>query len=65
MSKNNFRPQKFYDVEIVNAKSQLIGKIRVKPNGILWKSKGSHNWLGVDLKDFTDFMNKSGRKKQH
>ena len=65
MSKNNFRPEKFYDFEIVNAENRIIGKIRVKPSGILWKSKGSRDWLGVDLETFATFMKKSGMKKQH
>ena len=62
MSKNNFKPEKFYDFEIVNEKSRVIGKIRVKPSGILWKSKGSHDWHGVDLESFATFMKDNGRK---
>ncbi len=65
MSKNNFRPEKFYDFEIVNEESRVIGKIRIKPSGILWKSKGSRYWLGVDLEKFAIFMKDSGTKKKH
>lgn len=65
MSKNNFRPEKFYDFEIVNEENRIIGKIRVKPSGILWKSKGSHDWLGVSLDRFADFMKENGTKKKH
>ena len=64
MSKNNFRPGKFYDFEIVNEKSRVIGKIRIKPSGILWKSKGSRNWLGVDLESFASFMTKNGTRQK-
>ena len=64
MSKNNFRPQKFYDLEIINEQSLLVGKIRVKPSGILWSPKGSHTWLGVDLKSFAAFMEETGKKQQ-
>ncbi len=65
MSKNNFRPEKFYDFEIVDEKSRVVGKIRIKPSGILWKSKGSRDWLGVDLESFATFMNDKGMKKKH
>ena len=57
---NNFRPVKFYDFEIVNEESRVVGKIRIKPSGILWKSRGSHDWLGVDLEKFAIFMKDSG-----
>jgi hypothetical protein len=65
MSKNNFRPQKFYEFEIVNEESRVVGKIRIKPSGILWKSRSSHDWLGVDLESFATFMKDNGRKKKH
>lgn len=65
MSKNNFRPEKFYDFEIVDEGSRVIGKIRVKPSSMLWKSKGSHNWLGVSLGKFADFMIENGKKQKH
>ena len=57
---NNFRPEKFYDHEIINGKGLLVGKIRVKPSGILWSPKGSHNWHRVDLESFASFMMKNG-----
>ncbi len=65
MSKNNFRPGKFYDFEIVNEFNKIIGKIRIKPSGILWKPKGSHYWLGVNLEKFATFMKDNGNKQNH
>ncbi len=65
MSKNNFRPEKFYDFEIINEKSKIVGKIRVKPSGVLWKSKGSRDWQGVTLEKFATFMQENGTKKKH
>jgi len=66
MSKNNFKPEKFYDFEIVNETGGVVGKIRVKPNGILWKPKGSRQWLGgVKLEKFADFMEDNGKKQKH
>ena len=65
MSKNNFSPEKFYDFEIVNEESRVIGRIRIKPSGILWKSKGSRDWWGVNLERFATFMKDNGRKQKH
>lgn len=62
---NNFRAQKSYDFEIVNEESRVIGRIRIKPNGILWKSRGARDWLGVNLESFATFMNDKGRKQKH
>ena len=65
MAKNNFSPEKFYDFEIVNEESRVVGKIRIKPSGILWKSRGLHYWLGVDLEKFATLMKDNGTKKKH
>ncbi|HIJ53678.1 MAG TPA: hypothetical protein HPP66_11065 [Planctomycetes bacterium] len=65
MAKNNFRLPKFYELEIVNEKSRVVGKIRIKPNGILWKSRSSRDWLGVNLETFTAFMKEKGMKLKH
>jgi len=65
MAKNNFSPEKFYDFEIVNEESRVVGKIRIKPSGILWKSRGSRYWLGVNLQSLVDFMKNNGRKLKH
>ena len=65
MAKNSFRPEKFHDFEIINKESGVIGKIRIKPSGILWKSKGSHYWLGVNLEKLATFMEHGGTKKEH
>ena len=65
MSTNNFKPEKFYDFEIVDGNNRAVGKVRVKPSGILWKSKRARNWLGVSLDKFADFMKENGKEKQH
>lgn len=61
---NNFRPEKFYDREIINGKGHLVGKIRVKPSGISWRPKGSQNWYRVDLESFASFTIKNGTKQK-
>ncbi|MBW1794856.1 MAG: hypothetical protein JRJ38_10565 [Deltaproteobacteria bacterium] len=64
MAKNNFRPQKFYDYEIVDYKNRVVGQIRIKPSGILWSPRGTHNWLGISLTKFDEFMKEHGRKQK-
>jgi hypothetical protein len=61
---NQFRPQKFHDHEIVDESLTVIGHIRVKPSGVLWAPKGSHNWHRVSLEDFAAFMEKNGSKQK-
>ena len=63
MAKNNFSLQKSYDFGIVN-ENRVVGKIRIKPNGILWKPRSSQDWLGVDLESFASLMKKNGTKQK-
>jgi len=64
MAVNSFRPSKYVDHEIVDAKNRIVGAIRVKPSGVLWSPKGSHDWLGVSLDKFQEFMKENGRKQK-
>jgi hypothetical protein len=60
MAVNKFRPKKFEDFEIIDAKDQVVGHIRVKPSGVLWAPRGSHQWYGLSLKEFADYMEQNG-----
>lgn len=66
---NIFREQISYDHEIIDPagkgakKEQKIGTIRVKPNNILWKKKGQQDWYGVTLKEFSDWIEETGKKQ--
>lgn len=61
MAGNQFRPQKFLDVEIIDGQGAKVGDIRVKPSGILWSPKGKHDYYRVSLGDFADFMENNGQ----
>jgi hypothetical protein len=50
------------DLAIMDDSGKKIGEIRIKPNKILWASKGEKGWHGVRLSRFIEFMVK--RKKQ-
>lgn len=62
--KNDFRPKKFYDHEIVDEKNSVVGNIRVKPSGILWAPKNANVWYGVSIKQFGTFMEERGRRQK-
>ncbi len=64
MAGNDFKPKKFEDHEIVDAEGKKVGEIRVKPSGILWAPKGSHEFYGVRLDDFAKFMEAHGTKQK-
>lgn len=61
MAKNIFRAKQFEDFEILDENGNKVGEIRVKPSGILWSPGGKHNWYGVDLNTFAQFMKNSGK----
>jgi hypothetical protein len=60
---NMFNRQKSYDHEIINEKG-IVGKIRIKPNSILWKPRSSQHWFWVDLASFATFMKDKGSKRK-
>ncbi len=44
------------DLAFLNSSGKKIGEIRVKPNRILWASKGQKVWRGISPRKFTAFM---------
>jgi hypothetical protein len=54
--KNEFYRPQFYDHEIVDDDGKKVGTIRVKPSGVLWAKAGSHDWKGVTLEEFAEYM---------
>lgn len=55
---------KFHDFTILDAASSKVGEIRVKPSGVLWAPKGAHEWYGVDLDTFKNFMETQGKRQK-
>ncbi len=51
------------DLAFLNSFGKKIGEIRVKPNRILWASKGQKVWRGMSLRRFAKFM-ANGKKQQ-
>ena len=51
------------DLAFLNTSGKKIGEIRIKPNRVLWASKGEKLWRGVQLKEFAKFMSKMGKRQ--
>ncbi len=60
MAKKIFKRAVSEDFDIVED-SKVVGSIRLKPSGILWKAKGKHSWKGVSVEQFADFADASGK----
>lgn len=63
-SNNQFARQDHYDHKILNEDGKVIGHIRVKPSGVLWCPKSSHQWYGLTLEQFANYAEKNGRKQK-
>lgn len=62
---NQFKEPNHYDHTVVDDDGLVVGHIRIKPNRILWKPRGSRSgWYGVSLADFGDRMVKKGSKQK-
>jgi len=59
---NSFRSPDFIEETIVDADNAIVGTIRVKPAGILWKPKSQHKYLSVSLEKFTDWITDPGTR---
>ncbi|QJR36526.1 MULTISPECIES: hypothetical protein [Gemmatimonas] len=64
MSKNNFKPRKFEDHEIVDEDGKVVGHIRVKPSGVLWAPSNSRDWYGLSLEAFAAYMKENGKRQK-
>jgi len=55
--KNSFRSGNFHEEIIVDENNQVVGTVRVKPNAILWKPKGSKKgFYAVPLMKFANWI---------
>ena len=53
---NSFKTSVYHEETIVGADGKLLGIIRVKPSGVLWKPNGSSRYYSVSLKFFIDWI---------
>jgi hypothetical protein len=54
---NKFVTPSFVEETVINATtSVIIGTIRVKPSGVLWKPKGQRKYYAVNLDQFIGWI---------
>lgn len=61
----SFRAPQSEDFEIVEDGEGIVGKLRIKPNGILWKARGRRTWKRVHLDAFAEFAEENGDDVEH
>ncbi len=54
--KNSFRAPDHIEETIVDEHGAVIGTIRIKPSGVLWKPRGKQKFYRKSLDDLTDWM---------
>jgi len=56
-----FRAPVSVTFSIVDA-GKVVGHVRVRPSGLLWRPKGKHTWRRVTIDQFATFARKRGFK---
>lgn len=54
--RNSFRAPAYQDHSFVDDEGVLIGILRVKPSGLLWRANGKHRFRRVTLNQFTAWI---------
>jgi hypothetical protein len=60
MAKNKFRGPDYEEHSFEDQDGNLIGKIRVKPSGILWKKADGKKYYRVTLDKFIEWILEKG-----
>ncbi len=53
---NSFGSPKFVEQTIKDSQGRVIGKLRLKPSGVLWKPSGQQNFYQVSLNQFAEWI---------
>jgi hypothetical protein len=56
-----FRGPVSQDFEI-EENNEMLGTLRIRPNGILWKPKRSQSWYRIAIEEFADYAKQQGTK---
>ena len=61
---NSFRSPTYIEETILNEQG-IVGTVRVKPSGILWRPKGAQKFYAISLDKFTQWISdqKTAAKK--
>jgi hypothetical protein len=61
---NKFREPGHMDIKIQNNENTLIGTLRIKPNGILWRNANEKNgYRKASLEQFIEWMAQDDKPK--
>ena len=60
--RNQFSGSASHDHVIVDGEGKMIGTLRVKPSGILWKPRNSQVYYRISLDEFAELAKKKGEK---
>ena len=56
--------QDFEIFDEINGKWEMFGTLRVRPSGLLWAPKGSHDWFRLSIEDFGNLAKAHGTKQK-
>ena len=59
----SFTTPEYIEQEIVDAKGNKVGTIRLRPSGVLWRPAGTNKFHSVSLQDFTDWIMSNPKAK--
>ena len=59
---NSFPSPKFVEETVVDSQGAVIGVIRIKPSGVLWKPKGQQKFYTVPLDKFVSWITAPGTR---
>ena len=63
MAKKEFKRAQSADFVIMDD-GKVFGSLRLKPSTVLWASKGGHDWKGISIEAFSEFMEKTGKAQK-
>ena len=61
---NRFRGPSFEEHQIEDEEGTLIGTLRIKPTGILWKKRDARKFKAVTLDVFAAWITETGKDLQ-
>lgn len=62
--KNTFSPDKYYDHRIRDENGNWIGRIRIRPRGVLLALKHAQDWIGLSLSKLAALTKEHGRAEK-
>ncbi len=54
--KNSFKNPEYFDHTIIDEGGKILGTVRIKPSGILWKPNNARQFYTVDLETFSNWI---------